>query len=80
VSGSRKMAPLSGGAKSERKYDTHRNNVYRGTTIPVPPCDFQPKICARAPGRNAETPCVRSCMKFNVFRPFCFDGARSAAL
>jgi hypothetical protein len=28
------MAPLLSGAKSERKYDTQRDNVHRETTIP----------------------------------------------
>jgi hypothetical protein len=28
------MAPLLSRAKSERKYDTRRDNVHRGTTIP----------------------------------------------
>jgi hypothetical protein len=52
MSGSRKMAPLAG-AKSERKYDTHQESVYRGTMIPLPRCDFRPKIYAHAPGRQA---------------------------
>jgi hypothetical protein len=34
----------------------HRQNVHRGTTILVPPCDFEPKIFAYAPGATVVGP------------------------